>query len=233
MARCTSARAQQCVRSGRDPRRAAAFRRRSNTARFDCGRGSSPAGQTGRPEPAQQTQQKQTHLTHTFLVNAFTSIYAQHTGAALAEGGGALTPYAANFLPVPGDWQRRPGLKPLLPFLYSDTESFPTLEHARALMRARCISDPFSACLTTARGARSASEHPHCTRCNTQQPLALEHALFDCPHSDILRNLSCFSHLYAASSPTGARRMRTLFTHTDQSTLSALVQHCYSLWEST
>ena len=172
-------------------------------------------------------------LNPTFLVNAFTSIYAQHTGAALAEGGGALTPYAANFLPVPGDWQRRPGLKPLLPFLYSDTESFPTLEHARALMRARCISDPFSACLTTARGARSASEHPHCTRCNTQQPLALEHALFDCPHSDILRNLSCFSHLYAASSPTGARRMRTLFTHTDQSTLSALVQHCYSLWEST
>jgi hypothetical protein len=81
------------------------------------------------------------------------------------------------------------GFPEKMPFYFRHTSRL-NREHAQALMRLRCCSDPFAACPSLKWSAA-----PTCPRCPGAVPETVEHVLLDCP---------AYAHLRAATRDTRA-----------------------------
>ena len=128
--------------------------------------------------------------------------------------------YAA-FAPTRADAHSERGFPSSMAHYYRHTSHYRSHEHARALMRLRCCSDPFAASPTLHYGTPTA-----CRRCPATPPETAEHALLDCPAYSHLRAQACFAPLFAAPPPTGAR-LHAFVRSPDQFALAEYVHACF------
>ena len=122
-----------------------------------------------------------------------------HWAERAAEPNTVAAAYAA-FAPIPADAHPERGFPPDMPHYFRHTSQYRAHEHARALMRLRCCSDPFAASPTLHCDASTA-----CVRCPAAPPETAEHALLDCTAYARLRAQARFAPLFASPLPAGER----------------------------
>jgi hypothetical protein len=109
-----------------------------------------------------------------------------------------------------------------MPFYFRHTSRF-NREHARALMRVRCCSDPFAASPFL-----KWSAVPTCPPCPGAVPETAEHVLLDCPAYAHLRANPRHMCLFQLTHPPPqpAERLRVFTSRQPQTRLASFVHSC-------
>jgi hypothetical protein len=141
--------------------------------------------------------------------------------ARAVQRGGACAEYEACFAAGDADEVPEAGFPSRMPYYFRHTSRFRNHQHARALMRLRCCSPPFSASPTL--HYNTPTHCPHCDGLGRDE--TAEHALLDCPAYADLRAEPRFAPLFA-NLPALAR-MRAFARSADQHTLGAFVHACF------
>jgi hypothetical protein len=159
------------------------------------------------------------------VLDALQHAFSAHMVVACQTAGSPASLHLSSFavLPETSAVNPNPANPPEMPYYFSHTSSFHP-NHARALMRTRCCSDPFAASATL---WGSATRPTHCPPC-TNTPHMIEHVLLDCPAYIHIR--ANFPSLFDHTPPLS--RLRSLRSCPNQRTRASFVHQCFEYHQS-
>ena len=141
------------------------------------------------------------------------------------RSGGLHAQYQAHMAPIGDEHTPTPGCPPKMPWYFRHTSRFASHEHARCLMRLRCLSTPL---LTCSYNAGEGPALPSCPRCPLGVPCTIQHVLLDCPATSHLRADPRFAvTLFMGPLPL-AGRLRAFMRTPHQYALAKYVSECLS-----
>lgn len=135
-----------------------------------------------------------------------------------------IAAYESSYALLPSNHFQENGFPDDMPYYFRHTSRFYNHQHARALMRVRCVSTPFAACPSSFERDRSCR---HCSQTGGAElppDESMEHLVFDCPDHDTVRAEPRFARLFQhVSIPAG--RLRTFIHQPNQHGVASFL-HC-------
>lgn len=167
------------------------------------------------------------HLPTQEVLDAFDEAlfaYGTNTHQRSPASGAALAAYTSSYALLPSNHFQENGFPDDMPYYFRHTARFYNHQHARALMRVRCVSTPFAACPSSFEHDRSCRQ---CGRMDGTMPPpdeAIEHIIFDCPGYAAMRSDPRFACLFQGMpAPTG--RLRSFINQPRQRRVASFL-HC-------